>query len=58
MRRDEKKVADAYIKQLNDAKAFDNPIVTTLEKLKAFYPAEEYHQNYARAHPDTATSST
>jgi peptide-methionine (S)-S-oxide reductase len=49
---EEKKVAEAYIKQLNEAKAFDNPIVTTLEKFKAFYPAEEYHQNYARAHPD------
>ena len=49
---EEKKVADAYIKQLNAAKVFDDPIVTTLEKFKAFYPAEEYHQNYARAHPN------
>jgi peptide-methionine (S)-S-oxide reductase len=48
---EEKKVAEAYIKQLNDAKAFENPIVTTVEKFKAFYPAEDYHQNYARAHP-------
>lgn len=49
---DEKRVAEAYIKQLNDAKAFDRPIVTTLEEFKAFYPAEDYHQNYARAHPN------
>jgi len=49
---DEKRVAEAYIKQLNDAKAFPNPIVTTLEPFKAFYEAEDYHQNYARAHPD------
>jgi peptide-methionine (S)-S-oxide reductase len=49
---DERKVAEAYIKQLNDAKAFENPIVTTVEKFKAFYPAEEKHQNYARNHPD------
>ncbi|MDB5322381.1 MAG: peptide methionine sulfoxide reductase [Phycisphaerales bacterium] len=48
---EEKKVAEAYIKQLNDAKAFDKPIVTTVEKFNAFYPAEDYHQNYARAHP-------
>ena len=46
---EEKKVADAYIKQLNGAKAFDRPIVTTLEPLKSdgFYEAELYHQNYA-----------
>jgi peptide-methionine (S)-S-oxide reductase len=50
---DEKKVAESYIKQLNDAKAFAGaPIVTTVEKFQAFYPAEDYHQNYARAHPN------
>jgi len=49
---DEKKVAEAYIKQLNDAKAFDKPVVTTVEKFNAFYPAEDYHQDYAKKHPD------
>ena len=49
---DQKHVADAYIKQLNDAKAFEAPIVTTLEPLKAFYPAEAYHQDFVRHHPD------
>jgi peptide-methionine (S)-S-oxide reductase len=49
---EEKKVAEAYIKQLNEAKAFENPIVTTVEKFQAFYPAEDYHQNYAKAHPN------
>jgi peptide-methionine (S)-S-oxide reductase len=49
---DQKRVAEAYIKQLNDAKAFDAPIVTTLEPLKAFYPAEAYHQDFVRHHPD------
>ena len=44
--------AQAKIKQLTAAKAFSRPIVTTLEPLKEFYPAEEYHQNYARLHPD------
>ena len=46
---EEKKVGEAYIKQLNDAKAFPRPVVTTVEPLKAdgFYEAELYHQNYA-----------
>jgi peptide-methionine (S)-S-oxide reductase len=49
---DEKKVAEAYIQQLTEAKAFPDPIVTTLEPLKAFYPAEAYHQNYACQNPN------
>lgn len=51
---DQKKVAEAYIKQLTDAKAFARPIVTTVEPLKpdAFYPAEFYHQNYAVCNPN------
>jgi len=48
---DQKRVAEAYIKQLTDAKAFDRPIVTKLEKLEAFYPAEKYHQDYAACNP-------
>jgi len=49
---DQKKVAQAYIKQLDDAKIFPHAIVTTLEPLKAdaFYPAEGYHQNYVACH--------
>jgi peptide-methionine (S)-S-oxide reductase len=47
----EKNVADAYIKQLTAAKVFDAPIVTTLEPLKAFYPAEQDHQDFVRLHP-------
>lgn len=49
---DQKKVAEAYIKQLNDAKAFKDPVVTTLEPLTGFYKAEEYHQDYVTLHPD------
>jgi len=49
---EEKTVAEAYIKQLNDAKVFDKPIVTKVEKFDAFYQAEDYHQDYARKHPD------
>ena len=49
---DEKRVAEAYIKQLIDAKVFDGPIVTTLEPLEKFYPAEEYHQRFVQRNPD------
>jgi len=49
---DEKRVAEAYIKQLTEAKVFSDPIVTTLEPLKEFFPAEEYHQNFVKRHPD------
>jgi peptide-methionine (S)-S-oxide reductase len=49
---DEKRVADAYIKQLNDAKVFSDPIVTTLEPLQEFYPAEQYHQNFVTENPN------
>jgi peptide-methionine (S)-S-oxide reductase len=51
---EQKKVAEAYIKQLNEAKAFPAPIVTTLEAIKpeAFYVAEDYHQDYVRCNPN------
>ena len=48
----EKEIAADYIKLLNDAKVFRDPIVTTLEPLDAYYPAEGYHQDYARQNPD------
>lgn len=38
--------AKSIINQLNEAKVFSNPIVTTLEEYKPFYKAEDYHQNY------------
>ena len=49
---EQQKIADAYIAQLNAAKSFPTQIATTLEPLSAFYPAEDYHQNYATLHPD------
>jgi peptide-methionine (S)-S-oxide reductase len=49
---DEKRVAEAYINQLTEAKVFDDPIVTTLEPLEKFYPAEEYHQDFAQRNPN------
>lgn len=43
---DQKKVAEAYIKQLNDAHVFSRPIVTQVLPLKGFYAAEAYHQHF------------
>lgn len=43
----DKQLVAAFIADLTEAKAFSSPIVTTLEPLKAFYPAEAYHQDYA-----------
>jgi peptide-methionine (S)-S-oxide reductase len=45
-------IAQAYIDQLNSAKVFRGPIVTEVAPLKRFYPAEDYHQDYAVKHPD------
>jgi peptide-methionine (S)-S-oxide reductase len=49
---EQKKIAEAYIAQLDAAKVFPRAIVTQVVPLKAFYPAEAYHQNYATLHPD------
>jgi len=48
---EQKKVANAYIAQLNDAKVFPKPIVTKVGPLEGFYPAEAYHQDYLTLHP-------
>ncbi len=47
----QKAIAEAYVTKLNEAKVFSRPIVTQVVPLKAFYPAEGYHQNYASNHP-------
>jgi peptide-methionine (S)-S-oxide reductase len=49
---EQKKVAEAYVAQLGQAKAFPAPIVTEVTRFGAFYPAEDYHQDYAYLHPD------
>ncbi|MSR58511.1 MAG: bifunctional methionine sulfoxide reductase B/A protein [Planctomycetaceae bacterium] len=49
---DQQRSAQEKIGQLTAAKAFPRPIVTTLEPLEAYYPAEAYHQDYARQNPD------
>ena len=48
---EQKRVAEGYIAQLDKAKAFKDPIVTQVAKLPAFWPAEDYHQNYLALHP-------
>jgi len=49
---EQKKIAEAYIAQLDKAKIFPAPIVTRVVPLQAFYAAEAYHQNYAALHPN------
>jgi peptide methionine sulfoxide reductase msrA/msrB len=48
----QKRAAEAYIADLTTRKVFARPIATTLEPLKEFFLAEEYHQNYAQRHPE------
>ena len=48
----ERKVAEAYIQQLNDAKVFKHKIVTQLTALNGFYPAEEHHQHFLEHNPN------
>ena len=51
---EQKRVAEAYIKQLNEAKVYSRPIVTQLTPLEGFYRAEEYHQHYFDHNPNQA----
>jgi peptide-methionine (S)-S-oxide reductase len=49
---EQKKIADAYIAQLDQAHVYSQKIVTQVVPFQAFYPAEAYHQNYAIQHPN------
>jgi peptide-methionine (S)-S-oxide reductase len=49
---EQKKVAEAYIAQLNAAKVYKKPIVTKIGALEAFFAAEAYHQDYLTLHPN------
>ena len=49
---EQKRVATAYIQQLDAAKVFPSRIVTEVTPLKGFYRAEDYHQDYALHNPD------
>ena len=48
---EQKRIADAYIDQLQKAKIYGQTIVTQVAPLTAFYPAEAYHQDYLKNHP-------
>ncbi|HEY0296458.1 MAG TPA: peptide-methionine (S)-S-oxide reductase MsrA [Bordetella sp.] len=48
---EQKRVAQAYIAQLDAAHAFPEPIATRIEDNKSFYPAEAYHQDFLTRHP-------
>jgi len=47
----QRRVAEAYMKQLDAAKVFNGPLATTVEPLEAFFLAESYHHNYAELNP-------
>jgi peptide-methionine (S)-S-oxide reductase len=48
---EQKRIAEAYIQQLNQAKVYKAPIVTQVVPLTTFYPAEEHHQNFCNRNP-------
>ena len=50
---EQRRVAEAYIKQLSEAKTSTRPIVTQVARLNHFYTAEAYHQHYAMLHQDS-----
>jgi peptide-methionine (S)-S-oxide reductase len=55
---DQQRIAQAYVQQLDQAKVFSQPIVTQIVPFKAFYRAEDYHQNYAAEHPNNPYIAT
>jgi len=48
----QKKISDQIIQKFDAAKVWDDPIVTTVEPLKKFYKAEDYHRKYFDLHPE------
>jgi len=49
---EQRRVAEDLVRELEAEHVFDDPIVTTIEPFKAFYPAEEYHREYYRRNPN------
>ncbi len=52
---EEKKEAQNFINIVNKSGRWENAVVTTLEPLHEFYPAEDYHQNYLQKNPEGYT---
>jgi peptide-methionine (S)-S-oxide reductase len=50
---EQRRVAQGYLRQLDGAAVFGRHIVTRVSALRAFYAAEDYHQDYATLHPDS-----
>ncbi len=48
---EQKRIAEAYLAQLTEAKIFSKPIVTEVTPLEKFYPAEDYHQDFVKRNP-------
>lgn len=58
---EQKRIVEAYLRQLAEAKVFGKPLVTEVSALQGFYPAEEYHQDFVRrnpGHPYVVVNST
>ncbi len=55
---DQKRVAEAYIHQLDKAKVYQRPIATRVDPAKGFFKAEDYHQDYLLRHPDNPYIAT
>lgn len=51
---EQKRFAESYIAQLTAARVYSHPIVTKVQKLDAFYPAEAYHQDYVKNYPSSS----
>lgn len=49
---EQKRIAEGYVAQLNQANVFGRRLATQVAALNAFFPAEDYHQDYAVHHPD------
>jgi peptide-methionine (S)-S-oxide reductase len=48
---EQKRIAEDYIAQLNSAAVYSHPFVTKVVPFEAFYPAEDYHQDYLKKNP-------
>ena len=50
----QKEESEKLIEELNEAKAYEKPVVTEVAPLEGFYEAEDYHKNYYETHPEAA----